>query len=68
MKFEAQKVVFTFILDAGDQWIMAKIRFHSTFPLTPKISKKAFSFYHFSNFLKALRFCLGDQNTWNPAI
>ena len=40
MRFEAQKVIFTSILDAGGQWTMAKIRFYTNFPMTPKISKK----------------------------
>ena len=39
MRFEAQKVIFTCILDAGDQWIMAKIRFYTSFPITPKKAK-----------------------------
>ena len=34
MRFEAQKVIFTFILDAGGQWTMAKIRFYTKFPIT----------------------------------
>ena len=39
MRFEAQKVIFTSIVDAGGQWIMAKIRFYTNFPITPKKAK-----------------------------
>ena len=67
MRFEAQKVILTSILDAGDQWIMAKIRFYTNAPSTSPNKRKRLFFHHFSNFLQIIRFCLGHQNTSNQA-
>ena len=44
MRFEAQKVIFTPILDAEDQWIEAKIRFYTNFRINPKMGKKKRAF------------------------
>jgi len=70
MRFEAQKVIFTSILDAGDQRIMAKIRVYAKFPITLPPKKKAkmrFFFNDFSTFLEAPRYCLRCQNSLNGA-
>ena len=68
MRFEAQKVIFTSILDAEDQWIMAKIRFYTNFPITLQNKQKMVFFDEFSTFLQGLRYCLGYQTDWMKHI
>ena len=65
MGLGAQKVIFISVLDAEDQWIMAKIRFYTNFPMTPQNKQKKVFFDDFSNFLQDLRYCLGYQNSLN---
>ena len=65
MRFEAQKVLFTSILDTGGQWTMAKIRFCTKFPITTQNKQKIVFFDDFSNFLQGLRYYLGYQNSLN---
>ena len=67
MRLETQKVIITSILDAEDQLIMAKIRFYTKFPITTQNKQKMVFFDDFSNFLQALRYCLGYQITLNLA-
>ena len=65
MRFETLKVISTSILDTGDQWIMAKIRLYTNFPITPQNKQKMLFFDDFSNFLQGLKYCLGYQNSLN---
>ena len=53
------------MLDAGDQWIMAKIRFCTKFPITTQNKQKVMFFDDFSNFLQGVRYCLGYPNSLN---